>query len=92
MKMEIKKEMQFLDKKYPVLLKPQSIVDYAKDPKTALHSCFEWDNKKASNEYRLLQARNIIRVFVEEEPLGECKMKQRIRVSLKRDRQKAGGG
>ena len=33
----------------------------AKSKTTALHKCFEWDDTKAGREYRLIQARRIIR-------------------------------
>lgn len=38
---------------------PQQIVDFAKGKDTELHKCFEWDNKKAADKYRLYQARQI---------------------------------
>lgn len=44
---------------------PQAVVDYAKVNKNSeLHKCFEWDDKKAANSYRLQQAGNIIRMLV----------------------------
>lgn len=39
---------------------PRKIVQKAKDPKSALHSCFEWDNSKAAEKFRLDQARHIM--------------------------------
>ena len=35
---------------------PQDIVDAAEDETTELHKCFEWDNNKAAEKYRLHQA------------------------------------
>jgi hypothetical protein len=46
------------------LLKPESVVAFAENPKTALHSRFEWDNDEAAHQHRLWQARHLIRVFV----------------------------
>ena len=43
-----------------VNLTPEQIVQKAKDENTELHKCFEWDDKKAANKYRLTQARTII--------------------------------
>lgn len=43
-------------------LNPKEIVQFAKDPQTKLHSSFEWDDTKAAKEYRLYQARHIIRL------------------------------
>lgn len=33
---------------------------YAEDPKTELHKCLEWDNKIASEKYRILQVRSVL--------------------------------
>lgn len=72
------------------LIKPESVVEYARDPGTALHSAFEWDDEKASQEYRLLQARRLIRVRVTLLPrTGKA---FRANVSLKDDRKQPGGG
>jgi hypothetical protein len=45
-------------------LNPEDVVEFAKNPKTALHSRFTWDNSEAARLYRLEQARHIIRVMV----------------------------
>lgn len=39
---------------------PQQIVDRARDDSTELHKCFEWDNDKAADKYRLYQARQVM--------------------------------
>lgn len=39
---------------------PQSVVDVARDPKSALHKYFEWDDKIAGDLYRLDQARSLL--------------------------------
>ena len=43
---------------------PENVLNKARDGKTELHKCFEWDNAIASEKYRLIQARDIIRHFV----------------------------
>lgn len=43
---------------------PQNVLEKARNEKTELHKCFEWDDSVASEKYRLLQARDIIRHFV----------------------------
>lgn len=45
-------------------LKPSDVVDFARDKKTALHSCFEWNDGEAAHRYRLWQAQHVIRVHV----------------------------
>ena len=44
---------------------PPDFVNWAGEhPKSALHSQFEWDNKKAGHAHRLWQARQIIKSYV----------------------------
>lgn len=45
-------------------LNPEDVVVFAKNPKTALHSWFTWDDTEAAAQYRLWQARQVIRVCV----------------------------
>lgn len=44
-------------------LKPRHVVDESRPTKAPLHPIFEWNDKKAADEYRLHQARNIINVI-----------------------------
>lgn len=53
------------------ILRPSDVVEYARNPETALHPKFEWDDFKASEAYRLWQARQIIRVVVYVPPSEE---------------------
>ena len=39
---------------------PQIILDDARPDNSPLHKCFEWDDAKAAEEYRLQQARGIL--------------------------------
>lgn len=55
---------------------PENVLNKARDEETELHKCFEWDDSVASEKYRLIQARDVIRHFVviahdesEEEPV-----------------------
>ena len=50
------------------ILKPQNVLDYAKNKNTALHRKFEWDDRVAGEKYRLWQARQIISYEVEITP------------------------
>lgn len=49
------------------------VVDEAKNPRSALHGEFEWDDSKAAHEHRLQHARSLIRsitvVYEEAEPV-----------------------
>lgn len=50
-------------------VRPSDLVEAARPKSSPAHAGFEWDNKKAGHEYRLIQARTWIRrveVFVED--------------------------
>ena len=46
---------------------PAQIVDRARDEGSELHKCFEWDDAKAAQSYRLQQARTVVHMLVVEE-------------------------
>jgi len=77
-------ELELIRKNHRGLLQPRHVVEFAKDPNTALHHRFEWDNTHAADLYRLEQARHIVRVYVEMIP--GTSQPVRAFVSLKRDR------
>lgn len=69
------------------LLMPAAVVAYATDEKTALHSAFCWDDTEAAHQYRIEQARRLIRVTVTLiEPMGGKPQMVRAFVSLAQDR------
>ncbi len=44
---------------------PQNIVDYAEEhPDSELYKCFTWDDRKAANEWRKVEARQVVRLLV----------------------------
>lgn len=43
---------------------PENVLEYAKDPDSELHKCFDWDDTSAANKYRLTQARQVIRFIM----------------------------
>lgn len=56
-------------------LVPADVVEAARDPRSPLHSHFEWDDSTAAEKYRIEQARTLIRsvkveVTVREVPLS----------------------
>lgn len=61
---KIKQELNTIKERNGGMLDPQAVVDFARNKKTALHSQFCWDDSKAAQEYRLWQARMLIRVQV----------------------------
>lgn len=45
-------------------LTPGDVVDDARNPNSPLHSFFEWDDSEAAEQFRLSQARGLIRAVV----------------------------
>lgn len=73
------------------LLKPVAVVETATDPANALHPYFEWNDDVAGHQYRVNQARALIRtVYILPPP--ETSQPQLVYVSLLPDRSKPGGG
>lgn len=74
-------------------LKPEAVVEAARAETSPLHRQFDWDDTKAAANWRLQQARQLIRVVVQYEPIGNGKtVACRVFVSLTPDREKDGGG
>jgi len=84
------KELGAIANRCKGILRPCDVVSFARRKTTALHSRFEWNDGKAAQEYRLWQARQIIRVWVD--VVHEDVKPFRVFVSLSRDRKKEGGG
>ncbi len=89
-KLKVYEELAAINKKNDGLLRACDVVKFAKSKRTALHGRFEWDDSIAGKEYRLHQARKIIRVFVEVVP--DTKITEHVYVSLTPDRVRPGGG
>lgn len=66
------------------LVRPQHVVDAARDKASPLHSRFIWSNKKAADEYRLWRARELIAQYWVVEPGSNEPI--RMMLSLSSDR------
>lgn len=72
------------------IVRPEDVVEFARNPQTSLHSRFEWDDTEAARQHRIWQAREILNVCVRF--VGDVeKRPMRAYVSLGSDRL-AGGG
>lgn len=58
----IREELDEIMKVNGGFLDPAKVVKYAEDPNTALHTRFTWDDTAAAQQYRLWQARQVIRL------------------------------
>lgn len=73
------------------LLMPQHVVTAARPETSVLHGEFTWDDGEAAERYRLWEARQLIRVHVQVEPVGQKDVETRVFVSLTPDRGNGGG-
>lgn len=71
------------------VLRQEDVVDFARDPDTALHTQFEWDDTEAARKWRLEQAARIIRLQVR--VVENTEQTVRAFVSLSVDRTPHGG-
>lgn len=89
----IRDELEQIRQLHGGLLKPEDVVKFASNERTALHQEFEWDDARASAEYRLEQARKVIRVAVTILPSPHSDQEPvRAYVSVASDRAQPGGG
>jgi len=61
---------------------PEKIVEDARDPKSPLHAEFEWDDTLAAHEYRLEQARYVVRAVEAEWTYEETKVRTSAYVAV----------
>jgi hypothetical protein len=67
----VQQELQAIADRHDGKLPASAVVDFARDPSTALHARFDWDDSEAAEKWRLEQARTIIaRVKIDGEELG----------------------
>ena len=86
-------ELEQIRQEHGGLLRPEDVVAFARNKRTALHSEFEWDDASASAEYRLEQARRVIRVAVTVLPSPHSDQEPvRAYVPVVSDRVQPGGG
>ena len=75
------------------ILRPETVVESARDEDSPLHDHFEWDDAEAAAAYRVRQARDMIRIcvsYIDVSP--DEKMPVRVFVSLTPDREEDGRG
>ena len=73
-------------------VKPEQVLDKARDSDSELHKCFDWDDSSAAEKYRLHQARLVINhLIVVKRDVEEEKEPVQFRVMLKNDSAKESG-
>jgi uncharacterized protein (DUF2344 family) len=68
------------------ILYPKHVVDFARNENTELHSHFEWEDSIAAENWRIWQARQIIKVVVTIIPTVNEPIAAQVYVSMKQDR------
>lgn len=74
------------------LVQPEQVIEFARlNRDSALHSEFEWNNTKAAHQFRLEQARRIIRLNIDVLATPDGDITVPMYVSLVSDRKNGGG-
>jgi len=90
---QIQRELEQVRQSNGGVLRPEDVVKFARNKRTALHAEFKWDDSEAAEEYRLWQARQVIRVAVTVLPSPHSGQDPvRAYVSVPSDRVRPGGG
>jgi len=88
MKSKVISELKRIATENDGILQPETVVEEARSKSSPLHSRFTWDNTKAAHEYRIWQARQLIRVVVD--VIEGSEGKHEVFVSLTTDRKDSG--
>ena len=74
-------------------VRPEQVLDKARDESSELHKCFDWDDSSAAEKYRLSQARSVINhlIVVTQETDEPEKEPVQFRVMLKNEQTKDSG-
>lgn len=84
-------ELKRLVRKDKGFLLPQTVLEAARPVNSVLHKHFCWDDTEAAELYRLIQAKELIRVTVHWIEIGGERRSVRVFVSLSPDRDKGRG-
>jgi hypothetical protein len=71
------------------VIHPADVVEAARDDQSPLHDLFQWDDGEAAHQFRLIQARKVLQVYVVMEEVEQTNV--RAFVSLTTDRVNGGG-
>lgn len=61
---QVEQELASIQGQHGGVLKAEDVVAFARDPLSALHACFDWEDSEAAEKWRLSQARAVIRLHV----------------------------
>jgi hypothetical protein len=89
--MNVCKELERLRNLRGGIITPEQVVAAAKPRSSPLHLAFTWDDGEAAHQWRLEQARHLLRVYVTVIDDGKQELQTRMFVSLSSDRRGEGG-
>lgn len=85
-------ELQRIAKGHGGVLSPEVVVESARSESSVLHKMFCWDDDEAARQYRIHQARQVIRTTIRFVEINGDRRAVRVFVSLTPDREEDGGG
>lgn len=74
-------------------VKPEQVIERAKDKGSELHKCFDWNNSVAADKWRLHQARSVLNhlIVIKHEVDDEKSEPVQFRVMMKNNRSESSG-
>lgn len=89
--MTVREELERLRNRHGGIITPEQVVDAARPKSSSLHKSFTWNDGEAAHQWRLEQARRLLRVYVTVFNDGKRERETRMFVSLSTDRRNEGG-
>ena len=89
--MSAREELERLRNLHGGVITPDHVVTAARPRSSPLHNSFTWDDGDAAHQWRLEQARHLLRIYVMTIGDGQKAKETRMYVSLGVDRANAGG-
>ena len=74
-------------------VKPEQVLKKARNKKSELHKCFDWDDSSAAEKYRMSQARSVLNhlIVIKRDMENDEYQPVQFRVMLKNDRSESSG-
>lgn len=88
--MDIKAELERIRRAHGGILRPADVVRAARPVNSPLHSRFDWDDTTAAHQWRLEQARHLIRVCIQMVNVGGRQIESNVWVALTADKPDGG--
>ena len=87
----VTEELRRIAEAHGGLARPEDIVEAAQSEDSPLHPKFTWDDSVAGHQFRLWQARQLLRICIAYQPVSNKMIEHNVFVSLSTDRMSGGG-